>query len=112
MLYPEFGQYLSIKDEKNSLVNGYTTPEGHIFYVEPGFYDLLVGLKSKDWEHFPKVMAQIDKIVKANPRVIFTVNFEQPFFQKDNFIYLEINDVTDPINVYFEDKCRGSDYGD
>jgi hypothetical protein len=112
MLYPEFGQYNSFEEPTNSLIHGYQDDQGHIFYVEPGFYDQLQGLQTKDRDGYAKVLKEIYHEIKVNPKLIFTVNFEQPFFEKEDFIYREIEDVTNAVDVYFEDKCRGSDYGD
>jgi hypothetical protein len=112
MLYPEFGQYKSFVDPLNPLCNAYRAPNGHIFYVEPGFYDLMKGLDDKRHDRFPEALARIYQIIEQNPKVIFTGNFESPFMQKEGFMYVELEDITNPLQIYFEDKCRGSDYGD
>jgi hypothetical protein len=112
MLYPEFGQYISFVDAGNPLANGYKTKEGHVFYVEPGFYTGLLGFKEKRADQFPQILKRIDETVRKNPKVIFVGDFEHPFVKKDDFIYLEIQDITDPLNIFVEDKSRGSDYGD
>mgnify|MGYP006395210825 CR=1 FL=1 len=112
MLYPEFGQYKSYVDPTNSLVNAYQSEEGHLFYVEPGFYYALQGLKEKRRDDFPRIMQAIGNVVKNNPKVVFTGNFETPFIDKDGFLYREISDITDPLKIFVEDKSRGSDYGD
>jgi hypothetical protein len=112
MLYPEFGQYKSFVEPGNILIHGYTTANGHTFYVEPGFYDQLMGFKDKRYDSFPKILEAIYAFVEKNDKVIFTVNFETPFFHKDGYIYQEIEDITNPLSIFFEDKSRGSDYGD
>jgi len=112
MLYPEFGQYKSYVDPTNGLVNAYKSEEGHLFYVEPGFYYALQGLKEKRRDDFPRIMQAIGNVVKNNPKVVFTGNFETPFIDKEGFLYREISDITDPLKIYVEDKSRGSDYGD
>lgn len=112
MLYPEFGQYKSYVDPTNGLVNAYKSEEGHLFYVEPGFYYALQGLKEKRRDDFSRIMQAIDNVVKNNPKVVFTGNFETPFIDKDGFLYREISDITDPLKIFVEDKSRGSDYGD
>ena len=112
MLYPEFGQYKSYVDPTNGLVNAYKSKEGHLFYVEPGFYYALQGLKEKRRDDFSRIMQAIDNVVKNNPKVVFTGNFETPFIDKDGFLYREISDITDPLKIFVEDKSRGSDYGD
>jgi hypothetical protein len=112
MLYPEFGQYKSFVDPTNPLVNAYKTEEGHVFYVEPGFYYALEGLKEKRREDFPKILAVIEQTIAKNPQVVFTGNYETPFIDKEGFVYREITDITDPLKIFVEDKSRGSDYGD
>ncbi len=112
MLYPEFSQYEEFFDESAPLVHAYKTKGGHVFYVEPGFYEGLIGYKEKRYDRFDEIMKGIDEVVKKNPRVVFTGNFESPFLEKDGFVYREIQDIADPLLIYVEDKSRGSDYGD
>ena len=53
------------------------------------------------------------EIVRKNKKVVFVGNFENPQTEvDDDYIFLEITDVTDPLRVFVEDKSRGSDYGD
>ena len=112
MLYPEFGQYKSFIDPLTPLVNAYQTENGHVFYVEPGFYYALQGLQEKKREDFPRILREIQKTIAENPKVVFTGNFDSPFINKEGFIYREIGDITDPLKIFVEDKSRGSDYGD
>ena len=112
MQYPEFDKYISIKDEKNHLVHFYEDEEGNRFYVEPGFYDGLIGFKEKREERFPEIMVALDETVKKLHRVIFTADFENPWISREGFLYREIHDLTDPLQIFVEDKSRGSDYGD
>ena len=112
MLYPEFNKYEPLVDNENPFCNAYRTKGGHIFFVEPGFYEGLLGYKEKRPERFQELLAAIDIIVKKNERVVFTWNFESPFVEKEGYIYREIIDIADSLNIYVEDKSRGSDYGD
>lgn len=111
MNYEEFKDYQPIQDE-NTLANAYQDSEGNIFYVEPGFYYGLMGFKEKRLEDFPKIMKAIDETIKKHHHVIFTADFEAPFYEREGYIYKEINDITDPLLIFVEDKSRGSDYGD
>ena len=54
----------------------------------------------------------METIVKKNKRVIFAGDFEEPLTRRnvDDFIILEIFDITDKLQIYVEDKSRGSDY--
>ncbi|HBS03031.1 MAG TPA: hypothetical protein DEA63_04125 [Firmicutes bacterium] len=112
MDYIEFAGYRPYLDPLNKLVHAYTDEEGNLFYVEPGFYDGLLGFEEKRPEAFSRIMEEIDKTIKKNHKVIFTADFENPWIERDGFLYREISDITDPLLVFVEDKSRGSDYGD
>lgn len=112
MEYIEFNEYEPVVDPLNKLVHCYKDAQGNIFYVEPGFYDGLMGFKEKRQEDFSRIMEEIDKTVKKNHKVIFTADFENPWITREGFIYREIFDITDPLLIFVEDKSRGSDYGD
>lgn len=112
MIYPEFYQYTPFVDKENPFCNAYTSEDGHIFYVEPGFYEGLMGYKEKRPERFEELLNALFDIIKKNPKAVFTWNFESPFVEKEGFVYREIIDIADSLNIYVEDKSRGSDYGD
>lgn len=112
MTYEEFDKYQSVIDPLNHLVHCYEDKEGNRFYVEPGFYDGLLGFKEKRAERFVEIMEAIDEVIKKNHRVIFTADFENPWISREGYIYREIHDITDPLRIFVEDKSRGSDYGD
>lgn len=111
MEYPEFSKYQKVVDPK-TLVNGYQDEEGNIFYVEPAFYYNLHGFKDKRVEAYEPILAKMEEIVKQFHHVIFTGNFEAPMYEKEGYIYKEIEDISDALGFFFEDKSRGSDYGD
>ncbi len=111
MEYEEFASCKKIVD-KTTLAQGFVDEEGNLFYVEPGFYYNLIGFKDKRREDFEKILQGMKEAVKRNHKVIFTGNFEAPFVEKEGFVYLEIEDISDPLKIFFEDKSRGSDYGD
>ena len=112
MLYDAFDKYQPFVDERNKLVHAYKDEEGNTFYVEPGFYEGLMGFKEKRADDFPRIMEAIDQVIKKEKKVIFTADFENPWITRDGFIYREISDITDPLLIFVEDKSRGSDYGD
>ena len=59
------------------------------------------------------ILEEMKRVVKKNHKVVFTGNFEHPLtIVSDDFVILEIFDITDRLNIYVEDKSRGSDYGD
>ncbi len=112
MEYIEFDKYEKVVDPLNRLVHCYKNEDGDIFYVEPGFYDGLIGFKEKRNENFDQIMKEIDLVIRKNHKVIFTADFENPWITREGFIYREIFDITDPLCIFVEDKSRGSDYGD
>ena len=112
MRYDEFSKYKPYIDPLNHLVNAYEDEEGNRFYVEPGFYEGLIGFKEKQEERFEEIMDAINEVVKKNHHVIFTADFENPWIGREGYIYREIFDITDPLAIFVEDKSRGSDYGD
>ena len=112
MDYVEFNKYKPFIDEQNKLVHAYTDEEGNVFYVEPGFYNGLIGFEEKRYDRFDEIMASIDETIKKLHKVIFTADFENPWITRDGFLYREIHDITDPLKIFVEDKARGSDYGD
>ena len=112
MSYPEFDAYKEIEDPAIRLVRFYEDALGNRFYVEPGFYEGLLGFKEKRAERFPELMEAIDNTIKKDHRVIFTADFENPWLEREGYIYREIFDLSDPLGIFVEDKSRGSDYGD
>ena len=108
--YKEWENLKELHDQ--ILIVGYEFPTGEKFYIEGGFYTQLQGIKERYPNEYGKVIAQMEKVCKSNKKVIFCVDFENPFLDLPGYILHEITDVTDPIKVYYEDKSRGSDYGD
>ena len=112
MTYEAFDKYQTVVDPANHLVHHYKDEDGNLFYVEPGFYEGLMGFAEKRPEDFARIMEEIDKTIKANHKVVFTADFENPWIEREGYIYREIFDITDPLKIFVEDKSRGSDYGD
>ena len=112
MEYKAFSKYQPIADAKNHLVHAYQDEEGNTFYVEPGFYEGLMGFAEKRAEDYGRIMAEIDRLIKFHHKIIFTADFENPWVEREGYVYKEIFDITDPLRIFVEDKSRGSDYGD
>lgn len=112
MKYIEFENLKQIEDKKNPFSTLYELETGERFYVEPVFYTMFCGFK----DHHPdKVQFIVDAmldVVRKNKKVVFTGNYECPLTDVTDYIFLEINDITDPLQIFVEDKSRGSDYGD
>ena len=114
MRYDEFNELKEVKDPKNPFCNLYYYESGECFYIEPVFYTHLRGFKDlRGEEDYTRILKRMEEVVKKNKKVIFTGNYECPQTEADDdFIILEINDITDPLCIFVEDKSRGSDYGD
>ena len=110
--YPEFSHLKILEDKNNPFSALFFYESGECFYLEPVFYTQLMGFKDHYPEKYHLIIAKMEELVKKNKKIVFTGNFDNPLTEIDNFIYLEITDVTDPLQIFAEDKSRGSDYGD
>jgi len=112
MIWEEFKKYKHIEDKENPFSDLYELPTGEQFYIEPAFMTQLHGFKEHYPEKYQIILDELIKKVLRNKKVIFTSNFECPQTEKEEFVILEITDITDPLQIFVEDKSRGSDYGD
>ena len=113
MKYEEFSIYSLEMDKNNPFCNHYVMEDGEEFYVEPAFYAQLKGFKERHSESdYQRIINRMIEVVKKNHKVVFVGNFEYPQTEVEDFIFLEITDITDPLKIFVEDKSRGSDYGD
>jgi len=114
MIYEEFKDYQMVLDPKNPFCNHYVLDKGESFYIEPVFYTQLHGFKDRHTDDlYQSIINHMIEIVRKNKKVVFVGNFENPQTEvDDDYIFLEITDVTDPLKIFVEDKSRGSDYGD
>ena len=110
--YPEFAHLRKGEDKNNPFCALYYLDNDESFYLEPVFYTQLMGFKDHFADKYPLIIERMLELVKRNKKVVFTGNFENPLTEVDNYIYLEITDVTDALGIFAEDKSRGSDYGD
>ena len=110
--YEEFKDLRKDEDKSNPFPALYFLESGESFYLEPVFYTQLMGFKDHYPEQYHLIINKMMELVKRNKKVVFTGNFENPLTEIDNYIYLEVTDVTDALQIYAEDKSRGSDYGD
>ena len=109
--YELFKDYERIYDKDNPYV-GIFKLEDNIFIIEPNFYTQLLGMKEHHYDKFNLIMNKLIGEIKKNKKVIFTADYEAPVCYKDDFVYREIEDITNPLHIFVEDKSRGSDYGD
>ena len=110
--YEEFKHLKRTTDPNNPFCAFYHFESGESFYLEPVFYTQLMGFKDHYPEKYHLIVEKMLELVKKNKKIVFTGNFEHPLTEADNFIFLEITDVTDSLQIFAEDKSRGSDYGD
>lgn len=112
MRYVEFEHIKVIEDKNNPFCTLYEYEDGSRFYIEPQFYTMLKGFEERHRERFPEILQRMEEVVHRNKKVIFTADFENPQTEADDYIILEIFDITNPLQIFVEDKSRGSDYGD
>lgn len=110
MNYEEFNKYKEINYSK--FVKKFLVSNGNTFFVEPAFYTQMIGLFERYPEQKENFMSQLNKIVTNNKEVAFVYDFENPFLDYKDAILREFVDVTDACKIFYEDKSRGSDYGD
>ena len=110
MNYEEFAKYKEEKD--NNFVKKFLTSEGHIFYIEPAFYTQFSGLLERYPEQKDNFLKEMDNQINKNKAIAFVYDFENPFLDYKDAVLREFTDVTDACKIFYEDKSRGSDYGD
>ena len=111
--YEEWKHLNKQVDPNNPFCSLYFYPSGESFYIEPVFYTQLMGFKDHFADKYLLIINKMEELVKKNKKIVFTGNFEHPLTEvEDNYIFLEITDVTDPLQIFAEDKSRGSDYCD
>ena len=110
--YPEWQHLRKEIDPNNPFCALYFYEGGESFYLEPVFYTQLMGFKDHFPDKYPLIIKRMEELVLKNKKIVFTASFENPLTEIDNYIFLEITDVTDALQIFAEDKSRGSDYGD
>ena len=110
MNYEEFAKYKEITDSK--FVKKYEAKNGNIFYLEPAFYTQMKGLFERYPNEKEKFMSKLDELINNNKLIAFVYDFENPFLDYGEAVLREFVDVTDSCKIFYEDKSRGSDYGD
>ena len=110
--YQEWAHLTQGEDAKNPFSALYFYEDGSCFYVEPIFYAQLEEFQRHYPESLSLILEEMKRIVKANHKVVFTGDYEAPLSHVEDAVYLEIFDITDRLQLFVEDKSRGSDYGD
>ena len=110
MNYEEFKNYKEITD--NKFVKKYCDKFGNEFYIEPAFYTQMMGLFERYPEKKKEFINCIEEQIKKNKLIAFVYDFENPFLDYKKAVLREFTDITDACKIFYEDKSRGSDYGD
>lgn len=110
MNYEEFKEYKEITD--NKFVKKFVSKNGNIFHIEPAFYTQMNGLFERYPEQKEKFLNEMKNIISKTKEIAFVYDFENPFLDYKDATLREFVDITDACKIFFEDKSRGSDYGD
>lgn len=110
MNYEEFSKYIEVQD--NKFVKKFLSPNGNVFFIEPAFYTQMMGLFERYPEQKENFMNELNKQIENNKEIAFVYDFENPFLDYGDAILREFTDVTNACKIFYEDKSRGSDYGD
>jgi len=110
MNYEEFIEFQEVTD--NKFVKKFITKSENTFYLEPAFYTQMIGLFERYPEQKENFMSELKRQIEANKEIAFVYDFENPFLDYGNAVLREFTDVTDACKIFYEDKSRGSDYGD
>ncbi len=113
MNYEEFKHLEEVSNPANPFVKGFKDKDNNVIFVEPSFYTQLTNFKELyNEKDFNRIIEYMLTLMKEKHHIVFTYDYENPFINIDNYIYLEFIDLCDKLKIYIEDKSRGSDYGD
>ena len=110
--YPEWEHLKDEIDVKNPYTAKYVYQNGDTFYVEPVFYYKLKSFESHYEDKLVEILNEMERIVHKYHLVVFINDEDEEITEVDGAVYLTIQDVCDPLQIFVEDKSRGSDYGD
>ena len=95
-----------------SLLLGFQLDDGSKFYLEHTFLTQLNNLINIHKDKTNLIVDKLVEIVKRNGGVLFVHDYDFPMVDVDGYVILEIEDILNPLQIFMEDKSRGSDYGD
>lgn len=110
MNYEEFNKFEEITD--NKFVKKFKIKNGNTFYIEPAFYTQMLGLFERYPEKKEGFLKEIDSLISKYQTLAFVYDYEMPFLDYGEAVLREFVDITDACKIFYEDKSRGSDYGD
>jgi hypothetical protein len=112
MEFKEFDNYKKENDSRFIGSTKYTIDKEHDFYLEPNFESQLNYLSERFRDRYSEIIGSMMKLVQKNKHVIFTADFENPVVILDGYVYKEVEDILNPLNIDSGYISRGSDYGD
>ena len=112
MKYEFFKDYKVEIDDNHPFLVHVIVDHDSDFYFEPMVYTQLEGFKERHKEQFPLIIEEMVRRTKKNKHVYFVSDFEAYFEEIEEYIVLEVTDITNHLKIFVEDKSRGSDYGD
>lgn len=110
--YPEWEHLEEIEDVNNPYSKKYIYPDGDVFYIEPIYYYKLKSFESHYSNKLEEILKEMERLVKKYHLVVFINDEDEEITEVENAVYLTIQDVCNPLQIFVEDKSRGSDYGD
>lgn len=112
MNYEDFQEYKLVKDAKNPFTPHFVINDEVDFYMEPVCFTQLQGFKERHSDKYDLIIKTLKNKVLSLKKVVFVGDFENYFTEVEGYTYLEIVDITNSLQIFVEDKSRGSDYGD
>lgn len=113
--YVEWADKKRLIDLKNRFCTLYKNDDGSMFYIEPVFYDQLQYFKDMVPSRFQEILDEMGRVVKKYRLVVFTGDEEDPITIVDDgvrHVVLGIHDITDPLEIYVQEKNFQGDYTD
>jgi hypothetical protein len=110
--YEEWKDLSHELDPSNPYSEKFVYDTGDVFYIEPVFYYKLHAFKDHYEDRYEEIIKEMERIVKRYHKVVFINDEDEEISSVDGAVYLTIQDVTNPLQIFVEDKSRGSDYGD
>ena len=110
--YPEWKDLKFELEKTNSFTAKFTYPNGDTFYVEPIYYYKLQSLYQHHENRFNEILEEMERLVHKYHSVVFINDEDEEITDIEEAVYLTIQDVCNPLQIFVEDKSRGSDYGD
>ena len=72
----------------------------------------MLGLFERYPEKKGELLKEIYSLINKYSALALVYDYEMPFLDYGNAVLREFVDITDSCRIFYEDKSRGSDYGD